>query len=83
VAIIKSCTTKNGKQISHSDHYEKDQIPDTAKSCREAKVQLIGANLYPHKGLYNGAMGVVRDIVFDKSHSPNFGDFPLYVLVEF
>jgi hypothetical protein len=28
-------------------------------------------------------MGVVRDIVFDKSHSPNFGDFPLHVLVEF
>jgi hypothetical protein len=28
-------------------------------------------------------MGVVRDIVLDKSHSPNFGDFPLYVLVGF
>ena len=43
--------------------------------CREAKVQLVGANLYPCKGLYNGAMGVVKDIVFDKSHSPNYGDF--------
>jgi hypothetical protein len=37
VAIIKSYATKNGKQISHSDHYEKDQLPDTAKICREAK----------------------------------------------
>jgi GTPase SAR1 family protein len=83
VAIMKSYTTKNGKQISHSGHYEKDQIPDSAEICREAKVQLIGANLYPQRGLYNGAMGIVKDIVFDKSHSPNFGDFPLYVLVEF
>ncbi len=83
VAIIHSYTTKNGKQISHSNHYEKDQLPDTGEICREAKVQLTGANLYPRKGLYNGAMGVVKDIVFDKSHSPNFGDFPLYVLVEF
>jgi hypothetical protein len=83
VAIIKSYTTKKGKQISHSDRYEKDQLPGTAEICREAKVQLTGAYLYPNKCLYNGAMGVVRDIVFDKSHSPNFGDFPLYVLVEF
>jgi hypothetical protein len=43
-AIIKSYTTKNGKQISHSDHYEKDQLPDTVEICREAKVQLTGAN---------------------------------------
>jgi hypothetical protein len=28
-------------------------------------------------------MGIVRDLVFDKSQSPNFGDFPLNVLVEF
>jgi GTPase SAR1 family protein len=83
VAIMKSYTTKNGKQISHSGHYEKDRIPDSSEICRGAKVQLIGANLYPRQGLYNGAMGIVRDIVFDKSHSPNFGDFPLYVLVEF
>ncbi len=83
VAIIKSYMTKNGRQISHSNHYDKDQIPDSAEICREAKVQLVGANLYPRRGLYNGAMGIVKDIVFDKSHNPNFGDFPLYVLVEF
>jgi ATP-dependent exoDNAse (exonuclease V) alpha subunit len=83
VAIIKSYTTKNGKQISHSQHYEKDRIPNSSEICRGAKVQLAGYNLYPRQGLYNGAMGIVKDIVFDESHSPNFGDFPLYVLVEF
>jgi hypothetical protein len=54
-----------------------------SEMCGEAKVQQIGANLYPCKGLYDKAMGVVKDIVFDKSHSPNYNDFPLYVLVEF
>jgi hypothetical protein len=83
VAIIKSYTTKNGKQISPSDHYEKDQTVDISEMCREAKVQLTGANFYLYIVLYNGAMGVMKDIVFDKSHSPNYGDFPLHVLVEF
>jgi hypothetical protein len=83
VAIMKSNITKKGKQISQSDHFEKDRIPEASEICREAKVQLAGANLHPRWGLYNGAMGIVKDIVFDKSHSPNFGDFPLYVLVEF
>ena len=28
-------------------------------------------------------MGVVKDIVFEEGHNPNFGDFPSYVLVDF
>ncbi len=37
--------------------------------CREAKVQISGKNFEPDWGLFSGALGVVKDIVFKEEES--------------
>jgi ATP-dependent exoDNAse (exonuclease V) alpha subunit len=37
----------------------------------------------PEKGLFNGAIGTVIEIVYKPEESPNTGHFPQYVLVDF
>jgi hypothetical protein len=84
VARIKSVTvTLAGKTVVNQSHYNADRTPRSIRLCKSAKVCLNGYNPDPRKGLYHGAMGIVKDIVFKEGHSPNFGDMPLYVLVEF
>ena len=83
VAVIKACTSKNGKMISWSKHFDEEDTPNSTSICHDAKVQITGKNILPGKGLYNGSIGVVKDIVFSEGHSPNNGDFPEYVLVDF
>ena len=83
VCVVKSVTTRNGKIVSKSDCFKGEDTPTCSRTCRSARVELRGKNILPSCGLYNGSMGVVRDIVFQEGHSPNAGDFPLYVLVEF
>jgi hypothetical protein len=39
--------------------------------------------LLPKWGLFNGSIGTVKDIVFQKNENPNCGHQPLYTLVEF
>ena len=34
-------------------------------------------------GSFSGAVGTVKEIVFDENKSPNNGDLPKYVAVEF
>ena len=41
-----------------------------------------GYNIESTWGLYNGAMGIVKEILFDKDKNPNMGHLPLYVAVE-
>jgi hypothetical protein len=72
-----------GKQIGKPTHFKADEIPETAQFCRNAKVQISKRNIEPCWGLYNGGMGIVKDIIFEEGHNPNFGDFPSYVLVDF
>ena len=86
VAVIKTKTTnKHGAQIANSSkHFSQDrQILSKTNICRNAKVSLYGRNIKPEWGLYNGSQGVVKDIVYKPGESPNLGDQPEYVLVEF
>ena len=63
-------------------HFEKS-IPLRTHLCLEAKVAIKGTNFEPIWGLYNGAIGTVKEIVFADNKNPNIGDLPLYVAVEF
>ncbi len=38
--------------------------------CRGAKVQLMGRNFEPDWGLYNGSIGTVKEIVFERDENP-------------
>ena len=69
-----------GCRISHFDHL---RTPMMTHLCIGAKVAIKGKNFEPTWGLYNGAVGTVREIVFDKDCNPNLMDLPLYVAVEF
>ena len=51
--------------------------------CRDCKVQICGKNFRPEWVLFNGAIGVVQEIVFGKDKNPNDGDQPKYVTVKF
>ena len=84
VARIKSRTQKPaGRQVSGDTHFDVDRYPNKVLICRGARVSLNGYNPAPNYGLYHGSLGIVRDIVYDEGQSPNTGDLPAYVLVEF
>ena len=77
--------TSNPNIRSNSKHFRNkdgDSIEPTliARGC---KVELKGRNISPQLGLYNGAMGLVIDIVYNSNESPNSGHLPKYVLVQF
>ncbi len=46
-------------------------------------MQISGRNFEPDWGLYNGAVGTVVEIVFNKNESPLDGTLPQYILVYF
>jgi hypothetical protein len=84
VARIKSKTVnKQGKEKSMASHFDNDRTPNLVQICKTAKVALNGCNISPAVGLYHSTLGVVEDIVFNKDESPNLGDMPAYVLVNF
>jgi hypothetical protein len=58
-------------------------IESVLNICREAKVQLMGKNFEPDWGLFNGSLGIVKEIVFNKDENPLDGTLPQYVIVEF
>jgi len=67
-----------------ASHYDNSYaIPTTTLLCRDAIVSLQHRNFLPKWGLYNGSMGVVRDIIYKKGQSPNSGHLPKYTVVEF
>ena len=57
--------------------------PASVSICIGSRVELTGKNLNPAWGLFNGSMGIVVDIVFEDNKTPNNGDLPQYVLVNF
>jgi hypothetical protein len=51
--------------------------------CVGARVAIDNHNFNPIWGLHNGACGIVEEIIFQQGKSPNSGDLPLYVVVNF
>ena len=63
--------------------YDEDRTPPVQFLCVGSRVFLCGCNPEPRWGLYHGSMGTAKDIVFPEGSSPNNGDQPAYVLVDF
>lgn len=70
-----------GKAIGR--HFKRGSVPETAVVCLNSIVALDGINFCPEWGLHNGALGYIREIVYAEKKSPNKGDLPEYVVVEF
>ena len=84
VARIRSKTQKpSGRQVAADSHFDLDRYPNKVLICKGARVTLNGFNPSPRHGLYHGSIGIVCGIVFHEGQSPNTGDFPAYILVEF
>jgi hypothetical protein len=84
VARIKAIIMdKKGVTKKDSKHLAQEQAPKITNICRNAKVQLTGRNLEPDWGLYNGAIGTVKEIVYEVDQSPIDGHLPQFVIVEF
>jgi hypothetical protein len=84
VAKIKALTTSNGSKVKKNDrHFEADRSPPCVSMCRDARTEITGMNYEPDWGLCHGSIGTVQDIVFSDTCSPNNGDLPDFVLVEF
>ena len=84
VAKIKARGIKlNGSKSRTASHYDNDRMPEAISLCIGCRVEITGKNIKPEWGLFNGSMGTVVDIVFDDGKSPNSGDLPVYVLVDF
>ena len=95
VALFKSLyeggPKKRGKAIK--DHFRDDKSqdrmksPDRSKFCVGCKVAISGRNIFPEWGLFNGAIGTVKEIRFSVNDdgsmpNPNHGDFCDYIVVE-
>lgn len=94
--LVKECSKENPVAICRTNssgirngfavkkHFlGSSDIPDAAMLCIGCKVAMSNKNWCPRWGLHNGAVGTVQDIVFANNKSPNQGDLPLYVVVEF
>ena len=80
--LYSSCHISAMKTTSR--HFEaKGDKYDSTYLARGCKVELKGRNIAPQYGLYNGAMGIVMDIVFNQHESPHTGHLPRYVMVHF
>jgi len=81
VAVMKSKIVRQSQ--SGKTHAFPDSVPLSSLMCIGCLVSICGRNFEPKWGLHNGAIGVVKEIVFKKGESPLHGDLPLYVVVEF
>jgi hypothetical protein len=82
VAVIKSQTDTSQKK-GKGNHFNRDSSPPRTCICTGSRVSIIGRNFYPVWGLHVGAIGTVIEIVFRENESPNNGDLPAYVVVNF
>ena len=71
---------QSGKGIN--SHFDQD-MQTVCLICVGAKVTLCNKNFNPRWGLFNGARGTVVQIAFAKGKTPNNGDMPDYVIVDF
>ena len=84
VAVVKTYTVnKHGVGISNNSKHFKgnSHILNKTLLCRNAKVSLYGRNIKPEWGLFNGAQGIVKEIVYEPGKSPIANDLSQYVLV--
>lgn len=82
IAIIRPGGSSNTTGKPDSRHFD-GTSPKACVICKGAKVMLFGRNFAPQLGLHVGAMGTVEEIIFAKGHSPNRGNRPEYVVVNF
>jgi hypothetical protein len=84
VAIIKPKTTGPHAGKSIARHFSDSKPLQSTFLCIGSRVAINGVNHYPEWGLYNGACGIVQEIIFkDEKANPNNGDIPNYIVVEF
>lgn len=85
VARIQTTTVKNGVRYKGvTKCFKKDyDIDPILNICRGAKVQISGKNFEPDWGLFNGAVGSVKEIVYNTDGHPLDGTLPKYVIVHF
>ena len=81
VALIKCKCSNKSTGKGDRRHYDKD--PPHCMLCVDARVAIHSRNFWAEKGLHNNAIGTVKEIMFDHGHSPNHGDLPRHVVVEF
>ena len=82
VAVVRSYRDSTVSAVSNRSHFD-SKMPGSAMLCCGCTVALSCRNIHPQWGLHNGASGTVDEIVFAKGDSPNNGDDPLYVVVDF
>ncbi len=85
VARIQSQTTSKGikyKGCARCIIKESDVEP-ILNICRAAKVQITGENFEPDWGLFNGSIGKVIEIIYDKGASPLDGTLPKFIITDF
>ena len=85
IARLRVQAVSKGRQINNLPKCFKQEndIDPIVNICRGAKVQLMGRNFEPDWGLYNGSIGTVKEIVFERDENPLDGTLPQYVLVDF
>jgi len=85
IARLRVQAVSKGREINNLPKCFKQEndIDPIVNICRGAKVQLMGKNFEPDWGLYNGSIGTVKEIVFERDENPLDGTLPQYVLVDF
>jgi hypothetical protein len=82
VAILKPRYSSNVQSKVFKSHFETKETV-TPLLCRGSMVSIQGKNFHPKWGLYNGAIGTLKDFHFSEGSNPNCGDLPDYISVEF
>ena len=83
LACLKYQDMNNKAKGCRINHFNHRSTPMITHLCIGAKVTIKGRNFETKWGLYSGAIGIVREIVFEKDCNPNLNDLPVYVAVEF
>lgn len=82
VAMMQPQSTGQHGGKGVTKHFEA-KFPNTAMMCVGSRVAIEHRNFQPLWGLHNGACGTVDEIVYAKGDSPNKGNLPSYVVVNF
>jgi hypothetical protein len=82
VAILKPRYSSNVQSKVSKSHFDTRETV-TPLLCRGCMVSIQGKNFHPKWGIYNGAIGTLRDFHFSEGANPNCGDLPDYISVEF
>jgi len=78
--IVKIQSVNVGKEAYQAEKDIAGGLERTIYLSKNSNVMLT-SNLWKSKGLVNGALGIVKDIIFSPNATP--GELPLCVLVEF